>query len=249
MILGSMVLVFLLPLNYMVRNRPSEGDGPSIPYRSDPTTTVYHTEKSAGPDWTLSRAIGTLPYWCLTLAFFLLPLGIFPIIVHQVAYIIDHGYSRILAASIFGTVGLLSSIGRLLFGTLSDRIGREKAMTWSFVCSITGIAILLFIPSLRSVFWLYLYALLFGVGFGSRGPIVVAMMADFYHGRHFGSIYGFINIGNGVGGALGPWLAGYLYDATGSYEISFLSCIPILVVACVLFWIAGWSKRRKNGVW
>lgn len=249
MILGSTVLIFLLPLNCMVRNRPTGRNRPSIRYRSDPTTTVLEAEKSEAPDWTLGRAIKTLPYWCLTLAFFLLPLGIFPIIVHQVAYIIDHGYSRILAASIFGTVGLLSSIGRLLFGTLSDRIGRQKAVNWSFACSITGILILLLIPSLRSVFWLYLYALLFGVGFGARGPIVVAMMADFYHGKHFGSIYGFINIGNGIGGALGPWLAGYLYDATGSYEISFLACIPILVGACVLLWMAGWSKRRMDGVW
>jgi MFS family permease len=248
MILGSMVLILLLPLNCMVRNRPSERDGPSIPYPSNPTTMVHEAEKSEAPDWTLGRAIRTLAFWCLILAFFLLPLGIFPIIVHQVAYIIDHGYSRILAASIFGAVGFLSSIGRLLFGTLSDRIGREKAMTWSFVCSITGVVILLLIPSLRAVFWLYLYALLFGVGFGARGPIVVAMMADFYHGKHFGSIYGFINIGNGVGGALGPWLAGYLYDTTGSYGISFFTCIPILVGACVLFWMAGWSRRRKNGV-
>ncbi len=247
MVLGSIVLFFLLPLNCMVRNRPSEQNGLSIPYRSNPTTTVHEAEKSEAPDWTLGRAIGTLPFWCLTLAFFLLPLGIFPVIVHQVAYIVDHGYSRILAASILGATGFLSSIGRLLFGTLSDRIGREKAVTWSFTCSIAGILILLLIPSLRSIFWLYLYALLFGLGFGARGPIVVAMMADFYHGRHFGSIYGFINIGNGIGGALGPWLAGYLHDATGSYEISFLTCIPILVGSCVLFWIAGWSRRRENG--
>ena len=246
MILGSMVLIFLLPLNYMVRNRPSEQNGSSIPYRSNPTTTVHEAEKSEAPDWTLGRAMGTLPFWCLLLAFLLLPLGIFPVIVHQFAYIIDHGYNKILAASIFGAIGFLSSIGRLLFGTLSDRIGREKAVTWSFVCSIAGIAILLLIPSLRTVFWLYLYAALFGVGFGARGPIVTAMMADFYHGKHFGSIYGFINIGNGIGGALGPLLAGYLHDVTGSYKTSFLTCIPILVGTCILFWIAGWSKRHNK---
>jgi MFS family permease len=250
MILGSLVLFFLVPLNCMVRNRPSEKDASSIRYCSDATPEVkierFYNEKNEGGDWTLGRAMGTLPFWCILLAFLLLPLGIFPVIVHQFAYIIDHGYNKILAASIFGAVGFLSSIGRLLFGTLSDRIGREKAVTWSFVCSITGIAILLLIPSLRSVFWLYLYAALFGVGFGARGPIVTAMMADFYHGKHFGSIYGFINIGNGIGGALGPWLAAYLHDVTGSYKISFLTCIPILVGTCILFWIAGWSKRRKK---
>ncbi len=71
-----------------------------------------------------------------------------------------------------------------------------------------GILILIFLPELKSVFWLYLYAILFGLGFGARGPIVSAMMADMFSGKHFGSIYGFINIGNGIGGALGPWLGG-----------------------------------------
>lgn len=155
------------------------------------------------------------------------------------AYIIDLGYSRILAAFVFGTMGLLSAAGRPLFGTLSDRIGREQAVTLSFICSIGGILILIFLPALKSQFWLYLYAILFGLGFGSRGPIMAAMIADRFSGKHFGSIYGFINIGNGIGGALGPWLGGLLYDLTGSYRIPFSICIPALVLANIFFWIAG----------
>jgi MFS family permease len=45
------------------------------------------------------------------------------------------------------------------------------------------------------------------------------MMADLYQGRSFGSIYAFINVGNGIGGAFGPWLGGYLHDLTGGDNV------------------------------
>jgi MFS family permease len=103
------------------------------------------------------------------------------------------------------------------------------------------------LPTLRTAFWLYLYAIFLGISFGARSPIIAAMMADLYQGRYFGSIYGFIIIGNGMGAALGPWLGGYLHDLTGTYRISFLMCIPVLVLACILLWIPGRSIMKKDG--
>jgi MFS family permease len=242
LVFGLAVLVLLLPLSFFLQDRPNrkmENEGPD---QQRPLAKAEDSREKG--DWTLRRSMKTLPFWALFISFFLIPLGIFPVAIHQVAYIIDQGYSKILAALVFGTMGLLSTVGRPLFGVLSDRIGREKAVTWSFISSIAGILILIFLPALKSVFWLYLYAILFGLGFGARGPIVSAMMADMFSGNHFGSIYGFINIGNGIGGALGPWLGGLLYDLTGSYRIPFFICIPALVLACILFWIAG--RARSN---
>jgi len=242
--LGLLVLVLLLPLNYFLRDRPDgeqakskwiylgQKEGGSV------QNEKFNRERDETADWTLGRSMKTLPFWSIYLSFSLIPLGIYPVVIHQVAYIVHHGYSKMLAASVFGAVGLLSGSGRLFFGTLSDQMGRVKAVTISFIFSIAGIIILLLLPSLKTVFWLYFYAVLFGIGFGARGPIITAMLADMYKGKNFGAIYGFINVGNGLGGALGPWLGGYLYDLTGSYRVSFLICIPILVVACILFWMA-----------
>lgn len=252
MLLGLMVLIILVPLNCVQRNWPSEKEGQSKYDRSNRSIKINdqnkktYSERDERGDWTLASSMKTLPFWSLFFSFFLIPLGIFPVMIHQVAYIIDQGYSKLMAASIFGIIGLLSSGGRLLFGALSDRMGRDKAVTWSFICSIMGILVLLFLPLFKTMFWLYLYAILFGISFGARSPIIAAMMADLYQGKHFGSIYGFIMIGNGIGGALGPWLGGYLYDLTGSYRISFLICIPVLVLACILFWIAGRSMMKKG---
>lgn len=249
-VLGLMALGLLLPLNCFVRNRPEKEDGNPIHDYRDSNVRVnnkfenINSWNDRGADWTLGHAMRTLTFWSLFFATLLTPLGIYPVMVHQVVYVVDQGYSKMLAASIFGAIGFLSTVGRLLFGMLSDLMGREKAVTLSFICSMLGILILLLLPSLKSVFWLYLYAIFFGVGFGARGPVLTAMAADIYHGKNLGNIYGFINIGNGIGGAFGPWLAGYLFDLTGSYSISFITCIPILILTCILYWIAGRSIRR-----
>ena len=105
MILGLMILALLLPVNSMVRNRPSDGEDHSTRPGSNPHTEIHselrglYGQKGQGGDWTLARSMRTLPFWALSLAFFLLPLGIFPVMIHQVAYIIDQGYSRILIFS------------------------------------------------------------------------------------------------------------------------------------------------------
>ncbi len=248
-LLGLMVLGLLLPLNCILPIIPPEREGFAGDFRPDQSTTVRDKIKrvSNGRDEKLNPAFGhamrTVPLWCFFFTYLLVPLGIFPVMVHQVAYVIDLGYSKMLAASVLGTIGFLSTAGRMLFGTLSDRMEREKVATLSFLFSIVGILILLFLPLLQSVFWFYLYAALFGLGFGARGPIITAMVADMYQGKHFGTIYGFTLIGSGIGGALGPWLGGYLHDVTGSYKIPFITCIPILVLACILIWIAGWSNK------
>ena len=251
-VLGLTVLILLLPLNCVLRNRPSEseekpgsgGRGPGIVENGKVERT--HDEGEGRKDWTLGSSMKTISFWAFFFAFLFLPLGAFPVMIHQVAYLTDQGYTKIMAAFVFGAVGLMSSGGKVLFGVLSDRMGREKSVTWSFACSVLGIVVLLFLPSLRSASWVYVYAVLFGISFGARGPILIAMTSDIYRGRHYGSIFGFINFGNGIGGALGPWLGGYLHDLTGSYRITFLICIPVLMMSCLCFWIAGWSMKKKR---
>ncbi len=242
LVFGLAVLLLLLPLGFFLEDHPKRSRMTMGAGKGNGHPQAEYSKNQW--DWTLKGVMKTFPFWALFVSNFILPLGVFPVAIHQVAYIIDLGYSRLLAAFIFGAMGLLSAAGRPLFGILSDRIGREQAVTLSFICSIGGVLILIFLPALQSPFWLYLYALLFGLGFGSRGPIMAAMIADRFPGRHFGSIYGFINVGNGVGGALGPWLGGFLYDLTGSYRIPFSLCIPALVMANIFFWIAA---RHRSG--
>jgi MFS family permease len=89
--------------------------------------------------------------------------------------------------------------------------------------------------------WLVVYAILFGLGFGARGPIITSMAADLFGGRNFGAIYGLMNSGNGFGSAVGPWFGGVVHDVSGSYRAAFLASVAFSVLGAACFWLA---RRR-----
>jgi MFS family permease len=190
-------------------------------------------------EWTLQRAVATRTFWALWFAYMCTPLAVFSVTTHQVAFAIDRGFEPLLAASVFGIMGLLSIAGRAGFGLAADRIGGPLAATISYGCTACGSLALLALDSDRHVAWLVAYALLFGLGFGARGPIITAMASDLFGGRRFGVIYGALSVGNGIGGAIGPWFGGIVHDVMGSYRIVFLTSMVFCAVGSACFWLAG----------
>ncbi len=191
----------------------------------------------------MRAALSTRVFWGLFLAYFFTPLAVFPVFTHQVAFAVDAGFPRMFVAGIFGLMGFMSSVGRVAFGALSDRMGREPAATLSFGCTAAGTGALILLDVWPHAGWLYAYALLFGVGFGARGPIITAMASEVFAGRRFGAIYGVMNLGNGVGAAIGPWFGGVIHDLTGSYRLAFLTAMGFCAVAAACFWIVRWGPR------
>ena len=78
-----------------------------------------------------------------------------------------------------------------------------------------------------------------GVGYSATASLIPAMVSDRFSRRHFGAIVGFGLIGSAAGSATGPWMAGRLYDATGSYTLAFLIAAGCGVAAG----LAGWRAR------
>ncbi len=240
--LGVMVLVLLLPLTGICqRDRPGDlGLGPdggweALRREAQPTPR----EGGAGEETTLRTALRSPGFWGYVACFFFTPVSMFSVATHQVAHAVDLGFDKMTAVNALGAVGMLSSVGRVMFGILSDRIGRLATASLSYACSALGILVLLLLTPSSGVGWLYLYAGLFGIAFGARGPIVTAMTSDMYRGRHYGTIYGLIQLSNGLGAALGPWLGGALYDATGSYRLAFAVALGAAGCACLSLWLAG----------
>jgi MFS family permease len=105
-------------------------------------------------------------------------------------------------------------------------------------------ALLLAVRDPSTPWLLYLYAGLFGAGVGLIGPTTTAATADLFQGKGFGGINGFIVMGFGPGGALGPWLGGLIYDASGSYTPAFVLVIVSALMACAAVWLAAPRKVR-----
>lgn len=240
LVLAGGTLAYALLIALTLRNTPQ--DVGLQPYGARSLPAAVHQAAPAGippvQDWTIRRAVRTREFWALTAVQMFIPLGIFPIAVHQVAYLADVGFSKVLAAAVLGYMGLMSSCGRVIFGALSDRLGRFGGVTVSIACSQIGILVLLLIQDARVIWPLYVYAVFFGLGYGARGPIISAIAADLFAGRQFGTIFGLISIGHGIGGALGPWMGGVVYDRFGHYHLAFVFALLALFGVVAGFWLA-----------
>ena len=230
-VLGLGSLCVLFPIAWVgARDPEARAEGPGRPL-----------QQTSGPnaDSALRQAIRTRTFWALWCAYLCTPLAVFPVTTHQVAFAIDRGFQPILAASIFGVMGLLSIVGRVSFGFAADRFGGALTATVSYACTAGGVLALLALESDGRAGWLVVYALLFGLGFGARGPIITAMASDLFGGRRFGVIYGALSVGNGLGGAIGPWFGGVVHDVLGSYRVVFLASVVFCVLGSACFWLAS----------
>ncbi len=188
---------------------------------------------------TLRAAVRTIPFWLMVTAFFFGSTCSQTLHVHQVAYLVDHGHTAIVAASVVGVVGLASVFGKTGGGWLSDRIDREVVFVGGITILVASFGMLALLGSVPSAFGVYIYAIMLGVGYSATASLVPAMMSDRFSGLYFGSIVGIGLFGSAAGSATGPWLAGYVFDVTGSYDVAF----AIAAVCGVVAGCAGWMAR------
>lgn len=192
--------------------------------------------------WTVRRAITTKQFWLISFSYLLVSFMAQGILTHQVAFFVDQGLKTLFASYIVGMVGLVSIGGKILWGTLSDKIGREVTYTLGIVCSICGIIFLIIFGISPSSILPYFYALFFGMGYAVQAALPPLIVADFFEGKTYGSIFGTLMIFHGLGGAFGAWFAGFLYDQVENYFPAFIIMIACAFFSCLSIW---WAAPRK----
>jgi len=178
----------------------------------------------------------------LAASFGLAVMVLMSVFVHQVAFAIDQGIGEVTAASSLAALGLAGFAGQFFFGWLSDRLRDPKYASFlgmSFM--LAGLVVLLQVASARGLFF---YAVIFGFGYGALAPMMPILLADRFGRDALGSIYGFITLFLGIGGGVGPFLAGMIYDASGSYAFVWQADILVMIVVagCILT-----LKRKQSG--
>jgi MFS family permease len=180
-----------------------------------------------------------LQFWLLFISRIAAACGTTVIVTHQVAHVADVGFSKFLAASVFGLAGITSSFGRVIFGFIADRLSKQAAYTVNIAMTVIGVGALMILRDPSQAWLLYVYVIFFGIGFGSRAVIFSALTADIFSGKGFGSILGYSTVAVGVGGALGSYLGGAFHDWTGSYLASFGLSTMLLAISDLCIWIAS----------
>lgn len=202
-------------------------------------------EQWASQPWTVRRAIRTKPFWLMGFAFFLGNMIIQSIFTHQVAFLIDHHLDPLLAAYIAGIVGVVSLGSKILWGVLSDIIGREITYTIGNIFSIFGMITLILFHFFPSPNLSYAYSIFFGMGYSVVAALPPLITADFFEGRSYGGIFGSLSILIGAGGAFGAWFAGFIYDQMGNYVPVFIVMAASALMASLNIWLAAPRKIKQ----
>ncbi len=195
--------------------------------------------------WTLGMAVKTSPFWWIVLTGACHGFMVNMMIVHEAIYIVDSGFSVLLAASILGITNGLSSVGNTFFGGMSDHIGRKVSLTIGAFLAFSGMILLFFLKAHPSSLLLYTFTVLYGIGQGSYTAIYASSMADLFAGPSLGKIMAVLSVGYGLGGALSSYTGGYLFDITGSYVIPFICLMFAICLGLFGIWMASTEKARQ----
>jgi MFS family permease len=249
--MGWLVLFGIAPLTLLLKKGPAEvgqspdGDNASPEMMVKRNAAAIVDPAWAATEWTLGRAARTARFWWIVLGYFLVLIAWYAVQVHQTKYLVEIGFPPLVAAWALGAVSIIAIPGQILLGALSDRIGREWIWTAGCLGFASTYAALLALESWPSN--ALLYAMVFAQGFlgyaltSVMGPIV----AEIFEGPHYGAIFGTVTVALIGGGAVGPWMAGALHDATGSYRLAFLLIIAFCLVSIAAIWLAGPRQIRR----
>jgi MFS family permease len=247
--LAVIVVVALVPLNLLLRKRPEDiglrpdGDTAAEAQAGNKRANIVDPAWTA-IEWTLARAMRTARFWWIALGYFCALYAWYAVQVHQTKYLIEIGVAPMQAAWALGLVSLVGVPGQIIFGHLSDRIGREAAWTIGCAGFIICYAALLALKTGPSP-WL-IYAMVIAQGFlgYSMTSVLGPIVAEIFEGPHFGTIFGMVILAAIGGGAGGPWVTGVLYDVTGNYVAAFWVGMALCVVSAVAIYIAAPRKVR-----
>jgi MFS family permease len=191
---------------------------------------------------TLREALTDPRQWCLNACWLLQGGLVFMVTVHIVPFARDQGVSLAGASVVLTAYGIGALAGRITSGVASDQLGTLTTIRSGFAAMALAMIVLVWIPSRPAML---ISMAMFGAGFAASDTMVAKVIPDVFGLRAIGAIMGVLNLGWRAGAALGPAVAGFLFDLTGSYAPSF-GVAPLVVLASWVFFSLGTLRVRMS---
>ncbi|MCP4822675.1 MAG: MFS transporter, partial [Shimia sp.] len=182
-----------------------------------------------GPSYAEVRSTKVL--WKLCAIQFLFFPSMMTVPTHLAVHGSDLGMSTTKAATLLSVLGAASIAGRLTVGTLSDRIGGKQAFLMCFTILLGS---LMAFVGTSSHGLLFVVVTIYGFSHGGLFTVVSPLVAEYYGMRAHGAIFGTILFFGTIGGAIGPILAGWIFDVTDSYQNAFLGLATLAAIGLAL---------------
>ncbi|HEX8664995.1 MAG TPA: MCT family MFS transporter [Beijerinckiaceae bacterium] len=189
---------------------------------------------------SLGEAVRTRQFGLFYASYFFISIGLFIPFVHLVPYAQDQGIPYTTAVTLFTLVGVGSTLGRFCLGGVADRLGRRRSLAGMYL----GVAaMMLFWYTADQVWEVAVFALVYGTFYGGFVALAPALLTDYFGTRNASGIIGVAYTGVAVGNLIGPTFAGYVFDATHSYDPAIAASALFSLIAAALVWMAPEPRR------
>jgi MFS family permease len=228
---GVLVLIAGLPLAQLVRHRPEA-------YGLAPDGVPAAVETAAArsePDrhFTGRQAMATSAFWYIAIGHGAALLVVSAVMVHMMIHVTEQlGYSLQQAGGVVALMTVTQATGQLSGGWLGDRLSKRRIAATCMLAHAVALVILAF----ATAFWMVCaFAVMHGLAWGMRGPLMAAIRADYFGSASFGMISGLSSMIVMLGMIGGPLVAGILADRTGSYIPGFVTLAALAALGSVAF--------------
>ena len=212
------IAALIVPLTLALASKPTAGVG---------ATTSQQTLGQA-----LREAIGEKGFHLLFWGYFVCGFHIAMLTVHLPAFVTDQGLSPAHGMTALALIGLFNVLGTLGAGYLGGRFSKKYLL--STIYSIRAVLISMLVVFPLSPWTLYIFAIGIGLLWLGTVPLTNGLVGQICGMRYAAMLMSIVFLGHQIGSFVGIWLAGYLYDTTGSYNGAFLTSIGLGVFAALV---------------
>ncbi|MFC2066096.1 MFS transporter [Chloroflexota bacterium] len=233
---GITILVIGLPCAGLFRHRPEpygylpDGRIEQTSGTADPLSSSETIKDPAavGTDYSPKEAVKTMAFWSMVTAFGITQGVSGSVVLHSIPHFTDVGIPMVVAATATGSIGMASILGRLSFGFLGDRFSKRHLLALAIALEAAGVLIF---SNLDSTWQIIPFLVVFCLGYGGIQPLILAVLADFFGRKSYGTVFGLQLFFRSLPQFGLPILAGWIFDVSGSYHAAFMLFIALLAVA------------------
>ena len=242
-IFAVVTLISAIVLPKIIRNKPE--DIGAYPDGADPVQSIQ-TEDSEQVgtelELTIWQALRTQAFWCISFGHGLGSMVVLAIMSHLGLLLSDLDYGVQTAAWIIMVQTAISIVFQFLGGWIGDLIPKNVALFIFTAIQGLGVVFLTLGPDL---IYFYVFAVLFGIGFGGRTPLTTAIRGEYFGRASFGRILGISTVPMNMLLLIAAPMAGFMRDELGDYDLAFLVLAGLNTVGAVLFLVARKPKLSE----
>ena len=215
------------------------------PLKSDlKLSTTQRQALAADVVWSRREVVRTQAFWLLIFTFGIVSIGIAGLNLHMFAFVTDLGHSPLTAAGLTSTLALTQFGSTLFWGFLAERIDIRKAAVLQFLLQAVGLTLAI---AFNQIHLLYTGFAIYGFGLGGGFVLREVIWANYYGRLSLGTVRGTGMLFSNAFAASGAPFFGFLFDAMGSYFISFTIFVIALLTSAILIMFVRPPKKAPSG--